>query len=125
MDMSDELMDWLEFEGGIVGNGTLSDRGVDVQVNENLGKDQIEEMHMALNRVEHQIADSFEKKADLMWNITLQAKLRLLIMNRMKGVKKIPREYFDKYNDVVTEMRFIIKEQIDKEKRNSGQDEEQ
>ena len=121
MSLEGELKEWFEFEGGIVGDGKLSDRGVDIQTNENLEKDQIDAMHMELNKLEHQIADTFEKKDELMRYITLQAKLRLLIQKRLKGVKKIPQEYVDKYNEIVTGIRDILTEQAEKE---SGSGEE-
>ena len=115
MALSDDLKEWFEFEGGIVGDGTLSDRGVDVQVNENLDREQIAAMHTELNKLEHQIADTFEKKDEMMQKITMQAKLRLLIQKRMKGVKKIPQEYIDKYNETVEQIWSIVHEQEAKE----------
>ena len=115
MSLFEEIKKWLEFEGTIVGDGTLSDRGVDIQVNETLNKDQIERMHIELNKVEYRIADTFEKKEELMRYITMQTKLRLLIHTRMKSMMKIPKEYVDKYNKTVTVIRDIIKAQEEKE----------
>ena len=115
MSLIDEIMECLEFEGKLVGKGKMENRDVDAQAVEALEKEQLETLHMEMNKLKNQIAETFEKKEELLDLIEIQAKLRLLIQKRLKGVKKIPQEYVDKYNTVVTEIRDIIKEQAKKE----------
>ena len=115
MGLMDDIMECLEFEGKLVGNGKMADRDVDAQAIEALEKEQLETMHMEMNKLKNQIADTFEKKEELLDLIETQAKLRMLIQKRLKGVKKIPQEYIDKYNAVVTEIRDVVKEQMKKE----------
>ena len=115
-----EIMGHLEFEGSIVG-GKLTDDGAEDIAKDDMTEKQKEDLDSELKALRYKIADTFDNKEHLLKDIELQAKLRILIQKRMKEVKKIPKEYVDKYNEVVTRIRDTVKAQAEKE-RSGGEE---
>ena len=111
MDSLEEILEQFEFEGRIVG-GKIDAKFIEEHYSENLTGEQTEILEKELLELSKMILDRFSDVGpDLMYDIELQAKLRIMIQRRMKTMKMIPREYFDKYNEIVTEIRDLIKAQ--------------
>lgn len=115
MDISIELNEWLDAEGGFGDGSGMDDEEVEIHTIENIEKEKIVSLHKELLKIKKAIADTFEDKQKMLDLIEMKAKLRLLIQKRLKGIKKIPQEYVDKYNDTVESILQIIEEQASKE----------
>lgn len=73
-----------------------------------------EEENESLPDLEAEMEEKFgEKKDKIMGLIEYYAKLRVLILKRMKNLKKIPQEFVDKYNDTITRIRKAIRPEDD------------